>query len=153
MKSFCIAILILLAHALPAAATQRHGGPEGLYIHQGGHLFFAVAMGMLAFRLKRKGLSGQPGWRELRRAAFCFIAWNLDTVLVHLIDDQMEWVHVQATDFSTYVLTTSAAFPESLAIIYYFAKLDHLFLVPAMVFLCLGLQRLLSASSAPEVLS
>lgn len=52
-----------------AVATQPHGDPEGIVVHQFSHLFFVFSMGLLIYWLRRRDLSKQPGWREINYAA------------------------------------------------------------------------------------
>ena len=136
---------LLLCFPNSVLATQGHGGIEGVYAHQFAHLFFLFSMGVLIYWLRRRGLVRQTGWRFIQYAAFFFILWNLDTVLVHALDDQFkiidvskigEW-QIQLTDrYNSKIIQT----------IYYFAKLDHLLCVPAIGFLYFGLRRLLRDS-------
>lgn len=125
----------------PAHATQGHGGIEGILVHQAAHLLFALAMGFLVFRIKRDALAVQKGWRNVQYAAFLFILWNLDTVFVHFVDEQVALVSVQR--LATGQLHISSSVP-GLAVIYYIAKLDHLLCVPAIAFLWVGLRQLVA---------
>jgi hypothetical protein len=68
--------------------------------------------------------------------------WNLDAFLVHLLDDQLEIIQVQRIGLWQ-IRLADLNDNKILKIIYYFAKLDHLLCVPAIVFLFLGLKRLL----------
>ena len=124
-----------------ALATQGHGGIEGVYAHQIAHLFFIISMGGLIYWLRQRGLVRERGWQLIRLSAFFFILWNLDAFLVHFLDDQMGIIQVQRIGLWEIRLTdlyNSNAFKT----LYYFAKLDHLLCVPAIVFLYLGLKRI-----------
>lgn len=124
-----------------AGATQGHGGIEGVYVHQMAHIFFIISMGVLIYWLKERGLSRETGWRLIQCSALFFILWNLDTILVHSLDDQFEIIDVQR--IGTWQILINDRFDSTgLKIIYYFAKLDHLLCVPALIFLFLGLKRL-----------
>jgi len=125
----------------PAHATQGHGGIEGLLVHQAAHILFALAMGFLAFRIKRDELPVRKGWRNVQYAAILFIFWNLDTVFVHFVDEQVKLVSV--TRLATGQLHITSPVP-GLAVMYYIAKLDHLLCVPAIVFLMVGLRQLVN---------
>jgi hypothetical protein len=136
-------ILLWLAWpAIPALATQGHAGIEGVWVHQFAHLFFLFSMGLLIFWLRQAGLVKAPGWRYIQYAALFFILWNLDTLLVHFLDEQIlavkvrrlgEWqIHIDVIGDRTW-----------LAMIYYLGKLDHLLCVPAMLCLLLGLRHML----------
>lgn len=125
----------------PALATQGHGGIEGVYAHQIAHLFFIISMGGLIYWLRQRGLVRERGWQLIRLSAFFFILWNLDAFLVHFLDDQMEIIQVHRIGLWQ-IRLTDLYNSDILKRFYYFAKLDHLLCVPAIVFLYLGLKRL-----------
>ena len=64
-------------------ATQTHGEPEGLFVHQSAHMFFTFTMGLLIYWLRKRGLVSRQGWRHIQYAAIFFIAWNLDAFVSH----------------------------------------------------------------------
>ncbi|MBU1711951.1 MAG: hypothetical protein KKD47_02490 [Proteobacteria bacterium] len=129
----------------PASATQTHGGIEGVYAHQFGHLFFLVSMGILVFWLRERDLVKQKGWRFIQYSAIFFILWNFDTFLVHLLDEQLEIINVSKID-AALILVEASRGGRFIEAVYYAAKLDHLFCVPAMWFLYSGLKCLLKES-------
>lgn len=117
-------------------ATQTHGGPEGVYAHQIAHLFYILSMGFFIHWLRERKLVEESGWRFIQYAAFFLILWNLDTFLVHSLEQTgLGSIQINAQNGS-----------NGLETLYYFAKLDHLLCVPALFFLYLGLRRLLKAS-------
>lgn len=139
-----VALALLAGLLLPGSvpAVQEHGAPEGIYSHQGAHVFFAASMGLLIFWLRQRRLVRESGWRWIQYAALFFILWNIDAFTAHFLDEQSG------------VLDTAMAAPgqikievddhlTSLAWLYYMAKLDHVLSVPAMLFLYAGLRRLL----------
>lgn len=139
-----IALAVLCNWLLPESvpAVQEHGAPEGIYSHQGAHLFFIASMVLLVYWLRQRRLVREAGWRYIQYAAFFFILWNTDAFTAHFLDEQSG------------ILDTAMAAPgkiridvgeklTALAWFYYFAKLDHLLCVPAMAFLYAGLRRLL----------
>ena len=77
--------------ATPALATQTHGQPEGLYVHQIAHLFFIISMGILEFWLRQRNLIKEKGWKYIQLAAVLFILWNIDAIIVHFLDEQIYW--------------------------------------------------------------
>ena len=77
----------------------------------------------------------------IRLSAFFFILWNLDAFLVHLLDDQLGIIQVQRIGLWQ-IRLVDLYDNNILKVMYYFAKLDHLLCVPAIVFLYLGLKRL-----------
>ena len=135
-------VLGQLTMPLTALATQGHGGIEGVYVHQLAHLFFIVSMGVLIYWLRARELVKSSGWRLIQYSALFFILWNADTVLVHALDDQFKIIQVEG--IGNWHLQLSDPFEhDGIKILYYVAKLDHLLCVPALVFLYLGLKRLL----------
>lgn len=125
-----------------ARATQGHGGIEGVYIHQLAHVFFLISMGVLIYWLRDRGLARQSGWRLIQFSAFFFILWNLNTLLVHALDDQFNVLQVERIGKWQIILTDQFD-SDFLKLVYYIAKLDHLLCVPALLFLYVGLRRLL----------
>ena len=134
-------LVVLLASA-PALATQGHAGIEGVWVHQFAHLFFLFSMVLLIYWLRRAGLVKVPGWRYIQYAALFFILWNMDTMLVHFLDEQIQAVRVESLGSWT-IRVATAGDRDWLATLYYLSKLDHLLCVPAMVFLLLGLRHML----------
>ena len=142
-----ISLILCLAH--PAAATQAHGAPEGLFVHQLSHLFFIFAMAILIYWLRSRGLVREIGWRNIQYAALFFILWSLDAFFVHLLDEQFLLVQVTRTGPWQIKLDT----PDGMAWlggVYYLLKLDHLLCVPGLIFLFVGLRRLSPPESAAE---
>jgi len=135
-------VLILLGAASPALATQTHGQPEGLYVHQMAHLFFIISMGILEFWLRQRNLVQEPGWKYIQLAAVLFILWNLNAFCVHFLDEQIHLLQVKPIDLWNMEISVDGG-GKSLAMLYYILKLDHLLCVPAMLCLYLGLRSLL----------
>lgn len=144
-----VAALCLLALPVPALATQAHGDPEGLYVHQMSHLFLAFSMGLLIYWLRRRTLVRADGWRLIQYSATFFILWTLDAFTAHLLDEQYTLVRV--TRVGNWLMRIDSV-PDTpwLQILYYLVKLDHLFCVPALLLLYLGLRRLLREPPAEE---
>jgi len=130
-------------------ATQGHAGIEGVWVHQFAHLFFIFSMMLLIYWLRRAGLVKEPGWRYIQYAALFFIIWNIDTIIVHFLDEQIQ--AVQATHIGDWrIRIVASGDRKGLAALYYIAKLDHLLCVPAMVCLMLGLRHMLRATLPDE---
>lgn len=140
----CLALAWVLLRPAPVLAIQMHGGNAGIIAHQIGHLFFLFAMVALMFTINSQGLIRQKGWRRIQLGALFFIFWNLDTLVAHFLDNQIEVVHIESLSITRLAVVTQADSPL-LAVIYYLLKMDHLWCVPAMVFLYLGLGSLLAA--------
>jgi hypothetical protein len=127
---------------VPALAVQEHGAPEGLFMHQGAHLFFIASMGLLIYWLRQRQLVRETGWRYIQYAALFFILWNLDAFTAHQLDEQLGVVDMLAVAPGL-VRIDAGDLPRALAWFYYGVKLDHLLCVPALLFLYFGLRRLL----------
>jgi hypothetical protein len=139
-----VALAVFTGWLLPAnvLAVQEHGAPEGIYSHQGAHLFFTASMGLLIFWLRQRGLVREPGWRYIQYAALFFILWNIDAFMAHFLDEQSGILDTVMTAPGKIKIEVD----ENLTVLgwlYYMAKLDHLLCVPAMLFLYAGLRRLL----------
>jgi len=143
-----LANLGLILCPASAWATQTHGGLEGLFVHQLAHLFFALSMGLLIFWLRKWRLTVSVGWRYIQYAAFFLIAWNLDTMASHWLQEQSGLINVQnIAGLQMHVVTADGW--QWLSHIYYLTKLDHLLCVPALVFLFLGFRRLIHTALPP----
>jgi len=140
---FTCPLIWLMVSPGVALATQTHGGAEGLIAHQLAHLFYLVSMGIFIYWLRKRRLVAESGWRLIQFAAAFLIIWNLDTFFVHLLDEAPGVIRTYRLSPWTIRIETESGF-EALAGIYYFAKLDHLFCVPALWLLYLGLKRLSS---------
>ncbi len=141
---------LLFCLARPAAATQAHGAPEGLFVHQLSHLFFIFAMAILIYWLRSRKLVRETGWRNIQYAALFFILWSLDAFLVHLLDEQFLLVQVTRIGPWQIKLDTPAGMGW-LGGLYYLLKLDHLLCVPGLIFLYMGLRRLSPPETETEV--
>ena len=148
---FLIAIFaFVLSNPGHALATQSHGAPEGIYIHQLAHLFFMISMGFLIHWLRERKLVRESGWRFIQYAAFFLILWNMDAFAVHLLDDQFGIIQAKRIG-SYYVQITAFNDNKALEILYYVAKLDHLLCVPALLFLYFGLKHLLKETHSNDM--
>lgn len=130
---------LILTFPRPSLALISHGHPEGLYVHQIGHLLFAGAMLFLIYMIKREGLQSVPGFRAIIWAGYFFIWWNLDAFVGHmaevLISEQA--FLGQPTDIARRLRMT-----DFTAWVYYLTKMDHLILVPAFYLFYRGLKAL-----------
>ena len=115
----------LLLLAGPAWATQTHGQPEGLYVHQIAHIFFIISMGILEFWLRQRNLTNERGWKYIQVAAVLFILWNIDAVLVHMMEEHLDVLGISRIDFWHLKIDNTQG-QDSISLIYYFLKLDHL---------------------------
>jgi len=142
MRALLSILLVVLFFPGSAAALQAHGGPEGLYAHQMAHLFFAFSMGLLIYWLRKRRLVELRGWRFIQYAAFFFILWNADAFVGHWLEEQSGLIEIHRIG-TMHLRIDAMQGHEWVARLYYLVKLDHLLCVPAMVFLFMGLRRLL----------
>jgi len=145
----CLAPAWILLRPAPVFAIQLHSGNAGIIAHQIGHLFFLFAMVALMFTINSQGLIRQKGWRQIQLGALFFIFWNLATLVAHFLDNQIEVVRIETLSITRLAVVTQSE-SQLLAVIYYFLKMDHLWCVPAMIFLYLGLDTLLKTQQAAK---
>ena len=134
---------LLLLFSDSALATQTHGQPEGLYVHQMAHFFFIISMGILEFWLRQRNLTSEKGWKYIQLAAVLFILWNIDAALVHFMEEHLDLLGITKVDF-WHLKIDNIQGQGSLTILYYLLKLDHLLCVPAMWCLYHGLKTILA---------
>jgi len=147
-----ISFLFFLLSLLPdtALATQAHGDPEGLFVHQFAHVFFAVSLAIFIYWLRFKNLIEETGWRYIQYAAFFLILWNADAAIAHLLDEQIRIIEIERIG-NWHLKITSADNTVFTIVLYYLVKLDHLLCVPALMFLFAGLKQFLKAQLPPVV--
>ena len=131
---FLIPIFVFWAE--PAHAVQVHGGHEGLISHQLGHILFASCMLFLLVTGARNKWSGF-GWHRFKCFIRLIIFWNILTFSGHwlrtgIIDDKFVKLNGHVVGFRV----------DSFAdVFYYFANLDHLILLPALLCLSVSLRK------------
>jgi len=145
---FCSLFGFLLL-ASQAWATQTHGQPEGLFVHQMAHIFFIISMGILEFWLRQHNLTDERGWKYIQLAAVLFIVWNIDAALVHFMEENLDILGISRVDFWHLKIDNTQG-QNSITLIYYFLKLDHLLCVPAMFCLYYGLKTILKNSESAD---
>jgi uncharacterized membrane-anchored protein len=120
-----------------AHAFQAHPEQEGLYVHQLAHVFFGVAMGMLAYWLEKNRFSSQKGWRLIQISCLLFILWNVSAFVGHIVEELLpKEALVGSSGWNRRILIGG----DVIALLYYVLKMDHLVCVPAMVCLFLGIR-------------
>lgn len=135
---FCLTLLWGGCWLLPAPvwAIQTHGDPEGLYVHQIGHLLFLAAMAYIIWQIHRRKLTDHLGFRQLIRGAYFLAAWNLLAFIGHMAEEKLpREVFLPGTGYFFRQIEVR----DLNALLYYLAKLDHLILVPALFFFYLSL--------------
>jgi hypothetical protein len=140
---FLLAAFIASAVNPPAVfGLQTHGGPEGLYVHQGAHLFLVFSLAIFLVTVRRSRLKAEKAWRLLSWGAFLLLLWNIWAFAGHVAET--------AVPESDFVVLPGRTVP-SLAMnswreaTYYVLKMDHLLCLPALVFFCAGLRKLHAA--------
>ncbi|MBI5190160.1 MAG: hypothetical protein HZA22_05755 [Nitrospirae bacterium] len=129
-----LAALLVMLNASDALAIQDHGDPEGFYVHQLAHIVFFAAMAFMVVVLKKPAVYALEGWRSIRRAAFLFLLWNVNTFISH------EARHEMPAD---YIKGSVLYLKDNDAVVYYWTSMaEYFFLVPAFVFLAMGLDQL-----------
>ena len=143
-------LLLLTLTVFPgnAWAVQSHGAPEGLYVHQLAHIFYTCAMCYLFWDVRRSEFKSK-GWRFLQIFCVFIVLWNIVAFTGHSLSS-----HLDASEFTHEggYLTTRLQGPfDTVKILFYFAKLDHLFSVPALYFLYRAMKSLYEKSCEEEV--
>lgn len=139
--------LALAANPSPAWALQAHAGPEGLYVHQGAHIFLAFAMLLFAVNIQGSPLVRQKAWRLLATSAILFILWNIWAFVGHLsFFTRVESSFIMELGHITPSLPVTS-WPE---VLYYLLKMDHLLCLPALLFFYFGLKLFLAESADPQ---
>ncbi len=134
----CLAIT-----ADPAMAARPHGSPVGAAVVLFSHLLFIISMAILTGWISRRGDTVRSGWREIRYSAIFFIHWSAFAFTAYLLEDPSGWI--AASRIGSWTLYIESAGGHAFLVwIYYLVRLDQLLSVPAMVFLVLGLARLLA---------
>ena len=144
-----IIIAFLLVLILPgnALAIQAHGGPEGYYVHQLGHVIYAFSMIVFAYRLAGTEIINPKTRCRAMTGAFFLFLWNVWAFFGHLLTRELPSGYVAAYgNYSTFSVTVPV---RSLAEgVYYLLKLDHLLCVPALFFLYLAVRKGVSVQSS-----
>lgn len=132
-------LMILAVFPGTAWAVQSHGAPEGLYVHQLAHVFYVAALGYLFWDIRRSTFKSN-GWKFIRIFCVMMILWNVVAFVGHFlsfcVDDT--WF----TDNTNYLQTRLQGPSTADKLWYYFTKLDHLFSVPALFCLYLGMKNI-----------
>ena len=148
-KHFTLPLIMgLLFLIIPgmAHATQMHSASEGILVHQMGHLFFLISMGVLIITIQGKKLHQERGWRLIQYSALFFILWNLDAIGAHLLDNQTDIISTTLVSI-THMRIENLYQNEAVAWLYYLLRMDHLLCLPAMMLMYRGLSHLLKGKN------
>lgn len=139
---FLIAFIFLKVFAPePVYAIQIHGGTEALVAHQIGHILFLLGALSILVRIYRGRWQG-PGWNEFKYFLWLIILWNGVTFLGHFLSEVERFHYATAADGR--ILGLYAV--RVIDYVFYFCKLDHLLLFPAMLYLFFALRRWIRSS-------
>jgi peptidoglycan biosynthesis protein MviN/MurJ (putative lipid II flippase) len=133
----------------PALAIVPHWDPrEAFLIRQFSYLFFMFAIIIFLYELKQGQLHYRRGFRLLVWASVLFALWSVDCFLGQLFALYSGAQVIAGTAGSWSARLEMANLGNWLS---YFTKLDHLLLVPAFMFLYLGLRALRREQEAGEL--
>lgn len=149
-KSTALALLLPILSLIEpdqAWAIQSHGPPEGIYVHQMAHLFYAAALGYLFWDVGRRDFSGK-GWRYLQIFCVFMILWNIVAFTGHWLGFYID--NAEIVQPVGYFSSQLAGPLSSIKVIYFLATLDHIFSLPAIFFLYLSLRSLYYSVNGEE---
>jgi hypothetical protein len=144
---FCLYFLVLTAFPENAWAVQNHGAPEGLYVHQLAHVFYTAAMCYFFWAIRRSEFKSR-GWYYFQVFAVFMALWNVVAFTGHALTP-----FIDSASFSSesgYLSTRMEGPFTGVKLWYYFTKLDHLFSVPSLFCLYLGMKAIYRSSCREE---
>ncbi|MEA3468267.1 MAG: hypothetical protein U9R57_08605 [Thermodesulfobacteriota bacterium] len=130
-----------------AWAVQSHGPPEGLYVHQMAHIFYAAALSYLAWDIQRSEFRSR-GWRFLQVFCVLMIIWNVVALTGHALAGSVHSSYF--TVHSNYLSIHLQGPFNTVKLLYYFTTLDHLVSVPAFICLFIAMRSIYRASLEKE---
>lgn len=125
----------LTGPAQSAWAVQEHGGAEGLVSHEIGHILYVAGMAFVLFHLAKSG-ARTTAWLRFRWFLYLIILWNILTFTGHWMRAAHWPDHMQKVGGHTVAYQIS----DLSDAIFYLTRLDHILLVPALLFLLLALK-------------
>ena len=143
--TICSALFLIAVIPNPAHATQTHAAPEGLYVHQVGHVLFAIAMFGFAFRIRQSRLSKETSWRLMSTGAVLFGLWNGWAFFGHILESLIPLTHFSRGSAG---LKSILEVYSSIDVFYYLFKMDHFICVPALIFIYLALRKMTGQPAA-----
>jgi hypothetical protein len=152
LRTLGASLLLQYLLASPALAIQSHGPPEGIYVHQIGHVLYGLAMLGFAFRIRVSRLGKRKSWRLMSLGAFLLACWNGWAFIAHILNRK-----VPSIDFllNEQGIKMGLILQTPVDWLYYLFKMDHLICVPALLCIYLSLRRMnekppLSTRQYPE---
>jgi len=145
LQGMVINLLLTLFSASPALAIQSHGPPEGLYVHQIGHVLYGLAMLGFAFRIHISRLAKDRAWRFMAIGALLLACWNGWAIIAHIVAKNISADHFL---LNAQGIRTALVMDTPVSWFYYLLKMDHLICVPALVLIYLALRKMNSRASS-----
>jgi hypothetical protein len=142
LRSFIPAAVLFLLALLapdPALAIQSHRAPEGIYVHQIGHVLFGMAMLGFALRIRISRLMVRKSWQLMALGALLLFFWNGWAFVAHILAAK-----VPASDFVTNEegIRLWMIIHNPVDFFYYIFKMDHILCVPAIFCIYRSLKRM-----------
>ena len=138
-----ISITALLFFPRAALAVQHHGGMEGLVSHEIGHALFVA--GLVIFLVWIRGYR-ERGWPAFRASLFFLLLWNLLTFSGHILYELQDPSLFSRSDGAIAAFRATGA----AGLFFYLTRLDHILLLPAMIFLLAALRQWSSATGTVQ---
>jgi hypothetical protein len=131
-------LTVLVCLPQRAWALQIHPAPEGLIAHQLAHVFFGVAIGVLAYWLEVNNFVEERGWRLIQISCLLLVVWNIAALAGHWVSIHMPQDAFQgrAGLWSRRVLIDRSPWALPFIILHF----DHLVSVPAILCLLFGIR-------------
>ena len=145
LRALMINLPLPLFWASPALAIQLHGPPEGLYVHQFGHLLYGLAMVGFAFRIRISRLAKDTAWRFMAIGAILLACWNAWAIIAHIVAKNISAGHFLLNEHG---IRTALVMDTPVTWFYYLLKMDHLICVPALLLIYLALRKMNSGASS-----
>ncbi len=150
MKILILGFLLLLIPA-SAWAFVPHAYP-GIYIHQMGHVYFFVSCIFIIWTITHHNLQKAKGWRYILLAELFFALWNLDTFIGHITEFWIEKTQITGSREGWDYFFREVAI-EGKEYIYYITRYEFFLLLPAILFLYMGLREHLKEEDTPVSVS
>ena len=125
--------LVIAIFPSTAWAVQPHGGAEGLVSHELGHVLFAAGIIIILTKTRRHGK--EAGWPAFIKFLWLTLVWNILTFSGHWMDINHAQQHFIFSECRKVGFQTE----HIIDFYYYFSKLDHLVLIPALLYLMTAL--------------
>lgn len=131
-----IAALLLLAATPGTAWAIIPQVYTSLYAHEIAHLFFMSALAVFLYYMLRRRLFRERGWLYICISIAILMLWNAYTFIGHIVETAMPAdAFVNRGDFFREQIDLNRA-----PLYYIFFRVDHLVLIPAMLFFFLGVR-------------